>query len=152
MTTIISGALCALCAGILPIEVLSELTSVGTLFAFVLVCLGVAVLRYKRPNIHRKFKVPFGPWLIPLLGAACSFGLICTSTINTIYRLLVWMAVGWSIYFSWGLENSRLDKEAHPLNDDEINAVSETLEEQRLHDLEPVQEEEASEVEMVTKR
>lgn len=107
VTTIISGMLCALCAGILPIEVLSELTSVGTLFAFVLVCLGVSVLRYRRPNLERKFKVPLGPWLIPGLGALTSGLLICTSTRQTIYRLLGWMAIGWVIYFAWGMENSQ---------------------------------------------
>ncbi|EWM27608.1 cationic amino acid transporter [Nannochloropsis gaditana] len=107
VTTIITGALCALCAGILPIEVLSELTSVGTLFAFVLVCIGVSVLRYRRPNLERKFQVPFGPWLIPGLGASISFLLICTSSTHTIYRLMVWMAIGWIIYFVWGLENSQ---------------------------------------------
>lgn len=107
VTTIISGVLCALCAGILPIEVLSELTSVGTLFAFVLVCLGVSVLRYRRPNLERKFKVPLGPWLIPGLGALISGLLICTSTKQTIYRLLGWMAIGWVLYFAFGMENSQ---------------------------------------------
>jgi len=106
VTTIISGCLCALCAGILPIEVLSELTSVGTLFAFVLVCLGVAVLRRRRPNLERKFKVPLGPYLIPGLGALTSGLLICTSSAQTIYRLLVWMAIGWVIYFAYGMERS----------------------------------------------
>lgn len=86
---------------------LSELTSVGTLFAFVLVCTGVSVLRYRRPNLERKFKVPLGPWLIPGLGALTSAGLICTSTKETIYRLLVWMFIGWVIYFAYGFENSR---------------------------------------------
>lgn len=107
VTTIITGVLCSLCAGILPIEVLSELTSVGTLFAFVLVCLGVTVLRYRRPDLERKFKVPLGPWLIPGAGALISFLLICTSTRQTIYRLLVWMAIGWVIYFVYGFENSQ---------------------------------------------
>jgi APA family basic amino acid/polyamine antiporter len=116
VTTIITGVLCSLCAGILPIEVLSELTSVGTLFAFVLVCVGVSVLRYRRPNLERKFKVPLGPWLIPGLGASISFLLICTSTLQTIYRLLGWMAIGWVIYFAWGFENSQKALERTSLN------------------------------------
>lgn len=116
VTTIITGALCSLCAGILPIEVLSELTSVGTLFAFVLVCVGVSVLRYRRPNLERKFKVPLGPWLIPGLGAASSFLLICTSTPQTIYRLFGWMAIGWIIYFVWGFQNSQKALERTSLN------------------------------------
>jgi APA family basic amino acid/polyamine antiporter len=116
VTTIITGALCSLCAGILPIEVLSELTSVGTLFAFVLVCVGVSVLRYRRPNLERKFKVPLGPWLIPGLGAASSFLLICTSTPQTIYRLLGWMAIGWIIYFAWGFQNSQKALDRTSLN------------------------------------
>lgn len=117
VTTIISGSLCALCAGVLPIEVLSELTSVGTLFAFVLVCLGVAVLRRRRPNLERKFKVPLGPYLIPGLGALSSGFLICTSTRETIYRLLAWMAIGWVIYFAYGFERSakQIDAVALPM-------------------------------------
>jgi APA family basic amino acid/polyamine antiporter len=117
VTTVISGCLCALCAGILPIEVLSELTSVGTLLAFVLVCTGVAVLRRRRPDLERKFKVPLGPYFIPGLGALTSGFLICTCTRETIYRLLAWMAIGWVIYFAYGFERSskQIDAVALPI-------------------------------------
>ena len=110
VTTIVSGVLCAIAAGLLPIEVLAELTSVGTLFAFVLVSIGVMVLRIKRPNATRRFKVPGGPYLVPLLGALRSGGLIFAAKPSTLYRLIGWMAIGWLIYAFYGRKHSRIRK------------------------------------------
>ena len=72
VTTIITGIVCAIAGGMLPIDVLAELTSIGTLFAFVLVCIGVMILRLRRPEIPRVFRVPGGPYLVPILGALTS--------------------------------------------------------------------------------
>lgn len=101
ITTAITGVLCALMGGILPIDVLGELSSIGTLFAFFLVSLGVMILRLRRPDLPRQFKVPGGPFLVPLLGASTSGLLICTATTATIYRLFLWMIVGLIIYYTY---------------------------------------------------
>ena len=85
---------------------LSDLTSVGTLFAFVLVCLGVMILRLRMPDAPRKFKVPFGPFLIPSLGALTSLLLIVVAKPSTLYRLVGWMFVGMIIYVFYGRRHS----------------------------------------------
>jgi APA family basic amino acid/polyamine antiporter len=108
ITTIITGIICAVCGGILPIDILAELTSIGTLFAFVLVSLGVMILRIKRPEIPRHFRVPGGPYLVPTLGAITSGLLMYTATTATIIRLFVWMAIGLAVYFAYGRKHSRL--------------------------------------------
>jgi basic amino acid/polyamine antiporter, APA family len=108
VTTLISGLVCALCAAVLPIGILSELTSIGTLFAFVLVSLGVMILRRTHPNLDRKFEVPGGPYVVPIMGAITSGGLVCTATVPTIYRLFAWMGLGWIIYAFYGYKRSTL--------------------------------------------
>ncbi|HEX3772321.1 MAG TPA: amino acid permease [Polyangiaceae bacterium] len=108
VTTIITGLVCALCGGVLPIDILAELTSIGTLFAFVLVSIGVMILRLKRPDIPRAFRVPGGPFVVPILGALSSGILMYTATTATLIRLVVWMAVGLVIYFAYGHKHSRL--------------------------------------------
>ncbi|KAJ9060874.1 hypothetical protein DSO57_1026286 [Entomophthora muscae] len=99
--------LTSLVAGTLPVDVLGELSGVGTLFAFFLVCLSVMLLRIRRPDIHRPFKVPFGPYVIPLLGSLSSIGLVFASSPSTLLRLLVWILIGVSIYFCYGFRNSK---------------------------------------------
>jgi APA family basic amino acid/polyamine antiporter len=111
ITTIITGLVCAVCGGVLPIDILAELTSIGTLFAFVLVSIGVMILRIKRPEIPRSFKVPGGPYVVPLLGAITSGLLMYTATTATIIRLFGWMALGLAIYFAYGRKHSRLRAE-----------------------------------------
>ena len=106
--TIITGGACAICAGLLPIALLAELTSIGTLFAFVIVSVGVGVLRRKRPDLPRKFRVPGGPYLVPGLCALSSTALMCTGTRGTLVRLFVWMALGLLIYFGYSRKQSKL--------------------------------------------
>ncbi len=108
VTTIISGLVCAVAGGMLPIGILGELTSIGTLFAFVLVSLGVMILRIKRPDIKRGFSVPGGTYLVPILGALSSLALMGTATNATIVRLFVWMGLGFAIYFMYGYSHSKL--------------------------------------------
>src|SRR5581483_5503936 len=91
ITTIVTGLICALMGGVLPIDILAELTSIGTLFAFALVSLGVMILRLKRPNIPRAFKAPGGPYVVPILGVVTSVGLMAFATAATVIRLFVWM-------------------------------------------------------------
>jgi APA family basic amino acid/polyamine antiporter len=108
VTTIVTGLACAVAGGLLPIDILAELTSIGTLFAFVLVSLGVMILRVKRPDLPRTFKVPGGPYVVPILGALTSGILMYTATTATIIRLFAWMAIGLAIYFAYGRTHSKL--------------------------------------------
>jgi APA family basic amino acid/polyamine antiporter len=108
VTTLVTGVLCAVAGGVLPIEILAELTSIGTLFAFVLVSLGVMILRRKRPDVPRGFKAPGGPYLVPICGALTSGTLMYTATTATIVRLFVWMALGLAVYFFYGRKHSKL--------------------------------------------
>jgi basic amino acid/polyamine antiporter, APA family len=108
VTTIITGVLCAVAGGLLPIEILGELTSIGTLFAFVLVSLGVLIFRIKRPDIPRKFRVPGGNYFVPICGALSSGLLMYTATTATIIRLFVWMAIGLVFYWGYGRKHSKL--------------------------------------------
>jgi len=108
ITTIVTGVLCAIAAGVLPIDILGELCSIGTLFAFVLVSLGVMILRLRHPDAPRSFRVWGGPYLVPILGALSSGLLMFTATTHTIIRLFVWMALGLVIYFAYGYRNSKL--------------------------------------------
>ena len=109
VTTIVTGCVCALAGGLLPIDILGELCSIGTLFAFVLVCIGVMILRLQRPDLERKFKVPGGPFLVPILGAGvCLYLMIMGASAHTIERLVIWMAIGLAIYFVYGRKHSAL--------------------------------------------
>jgi APA family basic amino acid/polyamine antiporter len=108
ITTMITGVVCAIAGGILPIDILGELTSIGTLFAFVLVSLGVMILRIKRPDIPRAFKVPGGTYIVPICGALTSGVLMYTATTPTLIRLFVWMAIGLAIYYGYGRKHSVL--------------------------------------------
>jgi APA family basic amino acid/polyamine antiporter len=108
VTTIITGSVVAVAGGLLPVGILSQLTSVGTLFAFVLVSLGVMILRRTRPDIPRGFRVPGGTYLVPLCGAATSLYLMLQETGSTLIRLFGWMAIGLVIYGLYGRKHSKL--------------------------------------------
>jgi APA family basic amino acid/polyamine antiporter len=108
ITTILTGAVAMLVAGIFPIGLLGELVSIGTLLAFVIVCGGVLVLRYKQPNINRPFKTPFFP-LVPILGMLSSLALMYFLPLDTWIRLIVWMALGVIIYFGYSRKHSKVN-------------------------------------------
>ncbi len=97
-------------AGFVPIRVVGELVSIGTLLAFVMVCLGVWVLRKKQPDIPRAFRTPWVP-LIPILGIVTCLVLMVSLPLDTWIRLFVWLAIGLVIYFTYGKKNSKLGKD-----------------------------------------
>jgi basic amino acid/polyamine antiporter, APA family len=107
ITTIITCVIVALVAGVTQIQVVGEMTSIGTLFAFVVVCAAVLVLRAKRPDAPRPFRVPFGP-VFPVLGIlSCSY-LMLSLPIVTWVRFLVWLDIGMVIYWFYGRTHSPL--------------------------------------------
>ena len=106
-TTMLTGGIVATAAAFLPIGLLGELVSIGTLAAFIVVCSGVLVLRYKQPDLPRPFKTPWVPW-VPLSGIACCLYLVLSLPFETWLRLLVWLVIGLAIYFLYGIRHSRL--------------------------------------------
>jgi basic amino acid/polyamine antiporter, APA family len=107
ISTILTGAVAMIIAGILPINILGELVSIGTLLAFVIVCLSILVLRTRKPDIHRPFKTPFVP-AVPLLGAIICFAQMIALPKDTWLRLFIWMGVGLLIYFFYGIRKSKI--------------------------------------------
>lgn len=96
-------------AAFIPARVVGEMTSIGTLFAFVLVCIGVIVLRYTRPELPRAFRTPFVP-VVPALGVAVCVFMMVFLPLDTWIRLIVWMALGFVVYFGYSAKRSRLNK------------------------------------------
>jgi APA family basic amino acid/polyamine antiporter len=110
LSTIFTGVAVGLATGILPLQLLGQLVNIGTLLAFVLVCAGVWILRTKRPDLDRPFKTPLMP-IVPILGIVCCFGLMLTLPYDTWLRLLVWLIIGFAIYFGYGRRNSVLQRQ-----------------------------------------
>ncbi|HTG31693.1 MAG TPA: amino acid permease [Thermoanaerobaculia bacterium] len=112
VTTWLTGILVAVFAGIANINEVVELTNIGTLFAFVLVCVGITILRYKDPSRERPFRVPLGPWLIPMLGAGFCVFLMFYLPPTSWWRFIGWLILGMSIYFSYGYTHSVVGRES----------------------------------------
>ena len=107
ITTMITGGIVAIMSALVPISALGQLVSIGTLFAFVVVSIGVIVLRKTRPDLPRPFKVPFSPF-VPILAAGTSLYLMYGLPWDTWARLIIWMLIGVAIYFGYGMRKSKL--------------------------------------------
>jgi APA family basic amino acid/polyamine antiporter len=110
LSSLLVGVVVALVAGLTPIDVVAELTNIGTLAAFVLVAVGVLILRRTQPNLRRAFRVPWVPW-IPLLSILGSLLLIARLPWITLVRFVVWLAIGLAIYFVYSRRKSHLEEE-----------------------------------------
>ena len=95
----------------LPLSVVGHMTSIGTLFAFVIVCAGVWVMRVKNPNVPRPFKTPLVP-LVPILGIVWNFAMMYSLGWSNWLRLIVWLVIGQAIYFLYGRQHSHLRQSA----------------------------------------
>lgn len=94
-------------AAFVPARVVGEMTSIGTLFAFILVCIGVWVLRVKQPDVPRAFKTPLVP-LVPILGIVTCLFMMVFLPLDTWIRLIVWMIIGFDVYLFYGISHSSL--------------------------------------------
>ena len=107
VTTIITGLVVSLCAALVPIQILGEMTSIGTLFAFMIVCAAVMMLRVQRPEAKRPFRVP-GGFVIPVLGIVSCLYLMLSLPVATWVRFLGWLNIGMLIYWVYGRVHSPL--------------------------------------------
>lgn len=112
LSTIYTGVAVGLATGLLPLQLLGQLVNIGTLLAFVLVCGGVWMLRYKRPDLHRPFRTPLVPF-VPIMGILSCFGLMLTLPADTWIRLFIWLAIGFVIYFGYSRKHSVLQRETN---------------------------------------
>ncbi|MFE9405215.1 amino acid permease [Streptomyces sp. NPDC006530] len=111
--TILLGVIIAIVAGFTSLSELADLVNIGTLFAFVVVAIGVVILRHTRPDLPRAFHTPLVPW-VPALAVAASLWLMLNLPAETWIRFGVWMAIGVVIYFVYGRRHSRVEEPATP--------------------------------------
>jgi APA family basic amino acid/polyamine antiporter len=104
--TVITGIACALMAGLLPLDILGELVSIGTLAAFVIICAGVLVLRVRAPHVHRPFRTPL-VWITAPLGIAMCLFMMVFLPLDTWARLAAWTAIGLAIYYLYSVRHAR---------------------------------------------
>jgi basic amino acid/polyamine antiporter, APA family len=111
VSTILTGVVIALMAGLTPIAVLGQLVSIGTLLAFVLVSIGVVILRKTAPDVPRPFRTPWVP-AVPILGAAICLAQMVGLPLATWERLVIWLAIGLIVYFSYSRRSSHISRGA----------------------------------------
>jgi APA family basic amino acid/polyamine antiporter len=109
VTTLLTGSVAVVIAGLFPIGFIGELVSIGALLAFTMVSVGILVLRRTRPGYPRPFRTPWVP-VVPILGALLSLVQMLALPLGTWIRLVIWMAVGIVVYGFYGHRHSRLDK------------------------------------------
>ena len=110
VTTILTGVIVGLFAAVMSIDEMVDLTNIGTLFAFALVCIGITILRYKDPGRARPFRVPFGAWLLPMMGAVSCIFLMYYLPPTSWWRFVAWLMIGLSVYLSYGYVRSELGR------------------------------------------
>src|SRR5204862_2932556 len=110
VTTILTGVIVGGFAAVMSIDEMVDLTNIGTLFAFVLVCVGIIILRYKEPDRHRPFRVPFGAWPLPLLGAVSCVFLMYYLPPTSWWRFVAWLLLGLAVYLSSSYSKSQIGK------------------------------------------
>lgn len=107
VATVVTGVFAALFAGLFPLDVLADVIAIGILLAFAVVCAGVLILRYTRPDQYRPFRVPYAP-LTCTLGTVICLALTLSLPVATWWRVVIWTALGFSIYGFYGYWHSRL--------------------------------------------
>jgi APA family basic amino acid/polyamine antiporter len=110
-SSIVVGFFVAIFAAVVPIGILGELVSIGTLLAFVIVCAGIWILRVRKPELHRPFKTPFVPF-VPIMGMLVSLLMMIFLPGATWLRMVIWLAIGMVIYFTYGRHHSRVQAAA----------------------------------------
>jgi APA family basic amino acid/polyamine antiporter len=111
VSSLVVGCFVAAFAALIPISVLGELVSIGTLLAFIIVCAGVLLLRRRRPELDRPFRTPFVP-AVPILGIAISLLMMLGLPLDTWIRLVVWLVVGMVVYATYGRRHSHVQATA----------------------------------------
>jgi len=111
VTTILTGLVVGVIAAVSNISEMVALTNIGTLFAFVLVCLGIPILRFKDPHRPRPFRVPLGPVFLPVLGAVSCLGLMYYLPPSSWWRFIGWLILGLAVYISYGYSHSAIGRD-----------------------------------------
>jgi APA family basic amino acid/polyamine antiporter len=106
---VVAGVVVALLAGFTAVDKLEGMINIGTLSAFVLVSIGIVVLRKSRPDAPRAFRVPWSP-VLPIVSAVLCFWLMLNLEVETWLRFVIWLVVGFAIYFGYSRRNSRVGK------------------------------------------
>ena len=104
---VLVGVVVASVAALLPLKILADLVNIGTLFAFVIVCAAVLIMRYTRPDVRRPFRTPLIPW-VPVLGMLANLTLMVYLGWHNCLRLVVWLLIGLAIYWLYGSRHSHL--------------------------------------------
>jgi len=122
-STILTGLFVASMAGFIPLSILAEMTSIGTLFAFVIVCGAVMVMRRTNPNASRPFRAPLVP-LVPILGILTCLLLMFSLPAENWYRLIIWLLIGLLIYFLYGRRHSVMAQQRHLEHEIKTHGIS----------------------------
>jgi APA family basic amino acid/polyamine antiporter len=108
-STILTGIFVGIMASFLPLRILAELVNIGTLLAFIIVCAAVLIMRRTNPELHRPFRAPLFPF-VPIAGILICALLMFSLPVENWYRLIIWLLIGFCIYFTYGKKHSALRK------------------------------------------